>query len=379
LTLAVLAVALAALHLSYPLPYVYTVVVDQGPDFDDIYQFPARSIAASGSPDELTLSLDPRVAEVLEQHPDVEQLGTLLDETETTAFLVVHEGRLVEERYLLGHDRHSFQNTFSISKSFMSALVGLAVRDGVLELDAPITRYLPELGERDERFAEITVEHLLDMRSGIRYSRKVEFPFVNQHDPLVYYFPDLESVVLQRTTIASPPGDFQYTNYNPPLLGLALRRTTGVPAAEYLERELWHPMGASGPAGWTTDDHGLERMESGFYATARDLALFGQLYLDRGLIGDRRVVPEDWVLQSTDFSKPQELDEYDGRSWGYRLGWWIVPRPEGPSDFCGIGHFGQFIYVSPRYRTVFVRNGPGRGDWGDRDWTELFYFAAERL
>jgi CubicO group peptidase (beta-lactamase class C family) len=120
-------------------------------------------------------------------------------------------------------------------------------------------------------------------------------------------------------------------------------------------------------------------MESGFHASARDLARFGQLYLDRGWVGDRSVVPEEWVLQSTDFSEPVELEEYNGRSWGYRLGWWIVPRPEGPSDFCGIGHFGQFIYVSPQYNAVFVRNGPGRGDWGDRDWTELFYFAAERL
>jgi CubicO group peptidase (beta-lactamase class C family) len=379
LTLAAVGVALAALHFSYPLPYVYTVMVDQGPDFDDIHQFPARSIAASDAPQEMTVAVDTGVAEVLEQHPDVEQLGTLLDETETTAFLVVHDGRLVEERYLLGHDRNSFQNSFSIAKSFASALVGLALRDGVLKLDAPITRYLPELAERDAGFGKITVEHLLDMRSGIRYSRDVRFPFVNQYDPLVYYFPDLESVVLNRTEIDSPPGEFQYVNYNTPLLGLILRRTTGLSPAQYLQRDLWQLMGATGPAGWTTDDRGFERMESGFFATARDLARFGQLYLDRGRVGDRQVVPESWVLQSTDFTAPAEVEKYDGRAWGYRLGWWVVPRPDGPSDFCGIGHFGQFIYVSPQYGAVFVRNGPGRGDWGDRDWTELFYFAAERL
>ncbi len=377
--LAILIVALGVLHLRYPLPYVYTVCVDQGPDYDDIHQFPASSIAASRSPVEWTVSIDPRAAQVLELHPDVDELGVLLDETETTAFLVIHEGRLEEERYLLGHDRHSLQNSFSVSKSFLSALVGLAVRDGILELDAPITHYLPELLDRDDRFAEITVEHLLDMRSGIRYSKKVEFPFVNQDDPLIYYFPDLESVVLERTAIDSPPGDFLYTNYNPPLLGLILRRSTGLTPSEYLEQELWQPMGAGGPAGWTTDDHGVERMESGFHATARDLARFGQLYLDRGRAGDRAVVPEDWVIHTTDFPELPELEKYNGRSWGYRLGWWLVPRPEGPADFCGIGHFGQFIYVSPQHNAVFVRNGPGRGDWGDYDWTALFYFAAERL
>ena len=375
----VLAVGLVAVHLRYPLPYIYRVLVYQDSDFSDIHRFPARPIAASGSPSELVLAPDPRVVSVLEQHPGVEELGAFLDERETTAFLVAHDGRLVVERYFRGHGRDSLQNTFSVSKSITSALVGLAVRDGVLDLDAPITRLLPELAERDERFAEITVEHLLDMRSGIRYSSAVEFPFVSSDDALIYYHPDLQSILLERTAIASPPGTFQYNNYNPPLLGLILRRATGVPAAEYLERELWRPLGAEGPAGWTVDAEGLERMESGFHARARDLARFGLLYLDRGLVAGRPVLPETWVLESTDLSEHLELDRYDGRTWAYRAGWWIMPRPDGPSDFCAIGRYGQFIYVSPQHDAVFVRTSPGRGSWGDGDWTELFYFAAERL
>ncbi len=377
--LAAFTVGLAGVHLAYPLPYIYRVIVYQDSDFSDIHHFPARSIAASNSPSELPVAIDPHVAEVLERHAGVEELGAFLDETETTAFLVVHKGRLVEERYLRGHDRESAQNTFSVSKSFASALVGLAIRDGLLELDAPITRFLPELAERDPRFSEITVKNLLDMQSGIRYSGDVRFPFVNSDDPLIYYHPDLESVVLARTSIATPPGTFQYNNYNPPLVGLILRRTTGLPVGEYLERELWGPLGAEHAAGWTVDDHGMERMESGFHARARDLARFGLLYLNRGLAQDRRVLPEAWVLESTAHSERLELDQYDGRSWVYHAGWWIVPRPDGPADFCAIGRYGQFIYVSPQHDTVFVRDGPGRGDWGDRDWTELFYFAAERL
>lgn len=377
--LAVLGLGLAAIHHRYPLPYVYRVLVYQDSDFSDIHRFPARPIAASDSPSELPAATDPRMAGVLEQHPGVEELDAFLEETDTTAFLVVRAGRLVVERYLGGHDRDSVQNTFSVSKSLASALVGLAWRDGLVEPEAPITRYLPELGRHDRRFAEITVGHLLDMRSGIRYASGVRFPFVNADDALVYYHPDLESVVLERTAVASPPGTFQYNNYNPPLLGVILRRATGLPAAEYLERELWRPLGAESAAGWTVDDRGLERMESGFHARARDLARFGLLYLDRGLAAGRRILPEAWVLRSTELSEPLEVDRHDGRSWGYRAGWWIVPRPDGPADFCAIGRYGQFLYVSPQHQTVFVRTGPGRGSWGDRDWTELFYFAAERL
>ena len=138
-------------------------------------------------------------------------------------------------------------------------------------------------------------------------------------------------------------------------------------------------MGASRPAGWTVDEQGFERMESGFHARARDLARFGLLYLNQGQAGDRQLLPESWIAASTDTDTHIDLEQYDGRQWGYRAGWWIVPRPDGRSDYCAIGHFGQFIYISPQFDTVFIRNGPGRGEWGDRDWTELFYFMAERL
>ena len=377
--LALFAIVLAVLHFYYPLHYIYRVFVYQDSDFSDIYQFPARTIAASDSPSELPIALDSRVDEIVKQYPGIDDFAAFLEETETTSFLVVHKNQLIEERYLQGHDKESFQNTFSVSKSVMSALVGLAVRDGVLELNAPITQYLPELGVRDERFSQITVEQLLDMRSGISYESGVEFPFVNADDSLIYYHPNLESVVLERTTVGSTPGIYKYNNYNPPLLGLILYRTTGMYPAEYLEQELWNPMGAEGSAGWTTDDHGLERMESGFHAQARDLARFGMLYLDQGQAADNGIIPESWILESTSLPNPLKLDKYDGRYWKYQLGWWIIPRPGGLPDFCAIGRYGQFIYVSPQYDTVIIRTGPGRGDWDDKDWTALFYYLAKRL
>ncbi len=378
-SLGLTALGLAGFHLRYPLPYVYRVLVHRDSDFEDIHRFPARSIAPAPSASELPVEIDSGVSEVLEQHPQVDDLETFLQETKTTAFLVVGNGRLQTEHYLNGHDRNSLQNTFSISKAVASAVVGLAVRDGLVDLGQSITEFLPELEKRDTRFAAITVEDLLDMRSGIRYRSGVGFPFVNADDALIYYHPDLESIVLRRTAVTSPPGSFQYNNYNPPLLGVVLTRATGMPVAEYLERELWGPLGAAQAAGWTIDDRGLERMESGFHARARDLARFGLLYLNGGLAGDKRILPESWVRETTRLSKGLEVEKYDGRHWGYRAGWWIVPRPDGPADFCAIGRYGQFIYVSPRYDAVFVRSGPGRGGWGDRDWTELFYFSAERL
>lgn len=378
-SLALLITGVTGCSQHWSIPHIYRVLAYQDSDFADIHHFPARTIEAPESHSDLPVVLDDRVAGLIEQHPDIDKFDTFLENTDTSAFLIVHEGNLITERYLQGHDRESLQNTFSVSKSVTSALIGLARHDGALELEAPITRYLPELAERDERFGRITVDHLLNMRSGIEYSHDTSFPFVNADDALIYYHPDLESIALKTTTIASDPGTFQYNNYNPPLLGLILRRTTEHAPAEYLERKLWHPLGARWDAGWTTDDHGFERMESGFHARARDLARLGLLYLNDGQVNGKRVLPASWIATSTEFPVPPEIEQYDGRTWGYHLGWWIVPRPEGPSDFAAIGRYGQFIYVSPQYDVVFIRNGPGRGDWGDYDWTGLFYFVAERL
>lgn len=377
--LAIIAVCIVQLHVSYPMPYVLKVMVDQGPDYDDFQTSPASVIASADIASRLPVKLDTSVVDVLEAYPRIDTVDQFLEHTQTSAFLIVHGGQLVLERYGLGHDSESIENTFSVSKSVTSALVGLAVADGVLALDDPITDYLPELRKRDQRFGAITIENLLDMVSGIAYSRDIRFPIINNDDPLVYYHPDLASVVLQRTEIDSAPGTFRYNNYNPPLLGLILKRTTARPVSEYFEQRIWKPMGASRPAGWTVDEQGFERMESGFHARARDLARFGLLYLNQGRTGDQPVLPESWISDSTDTDTPLELEKYDGRRWGYHAGWWIVPRPQGRSDYCAIGHFGQFIYISPQFDAVFVRNGPGRGEWGDREWTGLFYFLAERL
>ncbi len=128
--LLVLLAGLAVLHVFFPLPYVFTVLVYRGPDFTDIHRFESRTIAASASPSEWDVTIEPRIATIAEAHPDLDDFDVFLDETETSAFLVVHDGRLVEERYLLGHGRESLQNSFSISKSIMSAAVGVAIERG---------------------------------------------------------------------------------------------------------------------------------------------------------------------------------------------------------------------------------------------------------
>ena len=370
------ALALAVLHLYYPLPYVFRVMMYRGPDFSDIHRFEANRIAASSSPQPLPMQASDDLVQAIGAYPGVGDVERFLQETETSAFVVLRNGRIAFEWYAPGSGVDTLQNSFSVSKSVLSALVGLAADGGLMSLSDPVTVHLPELLQRDARFADITLGQLLDMRSGVRFNSDVRAPFFTADNAIIYYHPDIASVVLERTRIASAPGEFQYNNYNSLFLGLVLRRATGGTVAGYLEHELWQPMGAEHAAGWSTDDRGVERGESGFHGSARDLAKFGLLYLRDGRVDGEQVLPAAWVRASTQTEEPVRLERYDGGRWAYRAGWWIVPRPEGRPDFTGIGRIGQFVYVSPQHDTVFVRTGPGRGDWGDRDWTRFFYASA---
>ena len=218
--------------------------------------------------------------------------------TGTQAFIVIQDDTILYERYVGAFWRDSVATSFSVAKSYLSALVGIAFEDGAIRsVDDPITRYLPELVERDARFGSITIRHLLDMTSGIHYE---ETGLPNGDDALTYYFDDLRALALERTTIDEPPGQrWHYTNYNPLLLGLILERTTGVRVADYLADRLWTRIGSEFEASWSLDhENGLEKLESGLNARPIDFAKFGRLYLNGGVWAGEQVVPSAWVEAS---------------------------------------------------------------------------------
>ena len=147
--------------------------------------------------------------------------GSLLDYLEasgTTAFLVVHDDEVVYERYFDGYDERSIQTSFSMAKSFASALVGIAIDEGhIKSVDEPITNYIPELLQRDKRFESITIRHLLTMSSGIKYEEGGDLPWSEEADDTkTYYATDLRELALENCRIEGEPGEyFEYNNYNP--------------------------------------------------------------------------------------------------------------------------------------------------------------------
>ena len=202
-------------------------------DVGDQHRFPARRIPAGADASPLRAG----AAVGLVVGGEGEGLDQLLRDTDTLAFLVAHDDRLVYERYFEGATRESLQTSFSVAKSFVSTLVGIAIDEGLIGgVDDPVTEYLPELASRDPGFRQITLRDLLTMSSGIRY-REGGFPWPFGDDIYTYYGVDLRDVALNRVRIDGPPGGWQYNNYHPLLLGLVLERVTGTSVSDYMATE----------------------------------------------------------------------------------------------------------------------------------------------
>jgi CubicO group peptidase (beta-lactamase class C family) len=339
-------------------------------DVGDQHRFPARRIPAHGRASPLPPGPEPDLV----LPGKASGVDAFLNETDTLAFVVVHDDRLVLERYFGGATRESLQTSFSAAKSFVSTLVGIAIDEGLVgSVDDPVTQYVPELAARDPRFRQITLRHLLTMSSGIRY-QEGGFPSLGD-DTYTYYGVDLRDIALNRTRIAVPPGAaWQYNNFNPLLLGLVLERATKTSVSDFMATRLWQPLGAEADATWSMDSKrsGFEKLESGINARAVDYARFGLLFLHGGRWNGRRIVSANWVHAATRGNPAAGPAYY----YGYGYFWWL--DVERPGRFYALGKYGQYVYVAPDADAVVVRLGRNWGV-GNVTWLATLRDVADQL
>jgi CubicO group peptidase (beta-lactamase class C family) len=340
-------------------------------DVGDQFRFPSRAIPAGVEPSPLPSGTELDLSSIA--GPTGGSVEELLGDTDTLAFLVVHDDTLVAERYLADAQRETLQTSFSVAKSFLSTLVGIAIDDGAIHsVTDPVTEYVPELAQRDTRFDQITLQDLLTMSSGIRYEEQ-SLPLPWGDDVNTYYGTDLRDLALNGTQIERASGqEWHYDNYNPLLLGLVLERATGMSVSEYMATRLWQPLGAEFDATWSLDSDadGFEKMESGLNAAPVDYARFGELFLHGGRWNGSEIVPRDWVLEAT----ANDTTTDPAPHYGYF--WWIDTAR--PGRFYALGNLGQYIYVAPDADTVIVRLGSA---WGASNgaWIATFRGIADDL
>jgi CubicO group peptidase (beta-lactamase class C family) len=315
----------------FDLRYLVRVLYHRDSSTSDYRWKASRDIAASAHPRPWpTRPCPPGVIA-----PDELERGGVL------AFVAIKDGALACEWYGNGGARDRPAAAFSISKIVTALVLARAVDAHAARYDDPITRYIPELAERDPRFTHITLASLVDMRSGLAFDDDTRFPWVDGDSPAVYYATDLAHTVVTKTQIAAPPNTtFLYNDYAPNLVGLALQRAGVDPLTAI--RAIWNELGAEYPAQWSVDDRGFPWLESGFVTTARDLARIGELLLD---------APSSTYVARTREPTPIATS-FAGTALGYHDAWWRLG-----TDLVAMGRHGQIMVVDPTTHVVLVRLG----------------------
>jgi CubicO group peptidase (beta-lactamase class C family) len=310
-------------------------------------------------------------------------LDTSLSQSLTAAFVVIKNDSLIYEHYFNGFNQQSLLPSFSVAKSFVGTLVSIAVNDGKIKsLQDPITNYLPELYKKDQRFSRITLQHLLDMKSGL-YFKEGDYNIKDDAIKLAFR-PHLLKHALKVKIEKEPGGTFNYQSINTELLALALERATGKKISAYLQEKLWQPLGAESDATWNVDSRKRKQeiAFAGLNATARDFARLGVLYLHKGNFKDQQILDPSWI---------QTLASADSmtRANGYKNQWWsrldynyfedslaavafknathhtsTVQKADTryrvgyrSGAFHAQGMLNQYIYVNPKNNVVIVRLG----------------------
>jgi CubicO group peptidase (beta-lactamase class C family) len=259
------------------------------------------------------------------------------------SLLVSHQGKLVLERYLNGRRPTQPANVKSVSKSVISALVGIAIeQEHIPNIREPIATYFPELlrSAADAPKRTITVEDLLTMRSGLESTSGRNYGAWVTSKNWVRY-------VLSRQ-LETPPGvEMEYSTGNSHLLSAILTKATGQSTWQYAQVELAKPLGFS-LARWPQDPQGVYFGGNDMLFTPRQLIAFGELYLNRGRQGDRQLIPARWVDESF---VPRGQSDFNDQLYGY--GWWMREFADEQAFFAW-GFGGQYVFIIPRLQLVVV-------------------------
>ncbi|WP_196257695.1 serine hydrolase domain-containing protein [Pelagibacterium limicola] len=336
----------------------------------DIWELPVEPIALEG---EYTI-----LGETMPLEDALESLFT-------NALVVIKDGKIVYENYRNNSDEATRFLTFSVAKSYVSTLVGLALADGAIEsLDDKVTDYLPEM--EGSGYDGPTIRDLLRMRSGVDWLEVYQFGSDTQltqvHDNALvlynYRWCDYAANESQPSPNA-PDAVFNYATLDTSVLGCIVERVVGKTGAEFMSEKLWKPAGMESDAYWIMDGPdsvGREFFGAGLAATARDHARFGLMILNGGVANGNQVIPADWVREATIPDEGYEPTEPDS-PMGYQYQWWTLPDSDA---FMALGLHHQYIYIDPANDMVIVKTShtpdPTIPEAGDLD---LFGQIAERL
>ncbi len=288
-----------------------------------------------------------------------------LDANYTDGIVVLHRGRIVHERYFGALAPHRAHIAWSVTKSYFGTIAASLVAEGRLDPQAPVSDTLPELA--GSGLGNARLREVLDMTSSIHYSEDYTNPDAEiwQHGragsilsrPGDYAGPQSFYEYLRTLRQAGPHGQaFAYKTVNTDVLGWVLRRVTGVPLGELLRQRFWSQIGAEQDAELMVDSTGTEFAGGGLNCCLRDLARFGELMRNEGMLNGRRLVPSAAVADIRGGADPAHFAPAGYVTlpgWSYRNMWWVSHNEHGA--YCARGIHGQGIYIDPTAEMVIAR------------------------
>ena len=324
--------------------------------------------AGSDGADALPVALDPGLDDV--EFTPIGQDGTMtwgeaFEANHTDAVLVLHEGRIVYERYDGCMDEHVLHGAMSVTKSITGLIGEVLVAEGRIEETALMGDLIPELA--DSAFGDATVRQVLEMTTALDYSEDYADPdadvwtYAQAGSPLPppegYEGPRSYFGFLQTVGKAGTHGEaFGYRTINTDALGWLIARTTGLNVADWLSHNVWTRIGAEREAFYTVDSIGTPFAGGGFNATLRDMGRLGQLILDEGEWRGEQVLPRAAIARIREGGDPETFARagYDLLpGWSYRGMWWVSHDAHGA--FAARGVHGQTIWIDPAADMVIVR------------------------
>jgi CubicO group peptidase (beta-lactamase class C family) len=295
----------------------------------------------------------------------------------TQGIAIIRKGYIVGEGYFRGFTSRSRHESFSVAKSFSSALIGIAIdKDMIDNIDEKVSEFYPEWkrpGTQEEK-KRMTIKHLLTMTSGLQWNEEDYYRDRSQNDVYIMIgsVRDYIQYVLNKPTIHEPGQHWYYSSGDTTLLSGIIEKSTGMKAYDFALENLFEPMGLSDII-WLADPAGHTITAWGIQGTVREFAKFGYLYLKKGRWENQQLVPVNWVEESL-----QPISE-NVEKYGYQ--WWLLPALRGYKEanipaktFLAWGIFTQQIFVIPEKELVIVRLGNDRNPAQD-EWREVEFLS----
>ena len=328
---------------------------------EDLNFFDTRIIAA-GKPDQWAKSTNYNKKSL---EPE---FRSRLEKNKSIALIVIQNDSIDYEEYWGIGSRSSRTNSFSVGKSIVSILIGIAIDEGYIEsVDQKVIDFIPEYNDEGKHFNnELTIKHLLTMSAGLKWDEGYYNPFGVTAES--YFTKNIDDLMLQVNCTNKPGEAWSYQSGSTQLLGMVLSRATGTTISDYTSEKLWKPMGATDDAEWMIDkEGGMEKAFCCFNTNALDFARFGKLYLNQGNWKGQQLVDSAYVKHSLTPS----LSKYYGYSW------WIYNERHKYPVFCMRGVNGQYIINIPELNLVAVRLGHKIEKYENNSASDLDFYIQE--